>query len=273
MNATQSSGIAVGRQTPWQIQKAVVFAIFIREMRTRFGQFRLGYLWAVLEPLSMIVILSSVRMMFGRADMEGLAFPVFFASGILTYLLFHHIIMSALSAVESNLGLFSYQRVKPADIVIARSFLELLISLGTSLLIFPGLYLIGFTFTWNDTLMVMAVVACLFAMSLGIGLMLCVLGPLWQEAKKVVPVVVRPFFFISGIFFSASMLPESVRPIALLNPLLHFTELIRGALFVEYQSHQGSLFYVTCWAVGCLVCGLWIYRVFRIKIVTSGSIR
>jgi capsular polysaccharide transport system permease protein len=263
----------IQKQSPWQIQRSVVFAVFIRELRTRFGQFQLGYLWAILEPLSMIVILSSVRMLFGRTDIGGLAFPVFFASGIMTYLLFNHIVISGLSAVESNLGLFNYQRVKPFDIIVARSLLELLIALGTALIILPGLYFIGFTFHWNDTLQVVAILGCLFTMSFGIGLMLCVLGPLWQEAKKVVPVVIRPFFFISGIFFSVSMLPEIARPIALINPLLHFTELMRGALFKEFESTDASLFYVFCWAVGCLLAGLWIYRVFRVKIVTSGTIR
>ena len=263
----------IPKQSPWQIQRAVVFAVFVRELRTRFGQFQLGYLWAILEPLSMILILSSVRVIFGRSDIAGLAFPVFFASGIITYLLFNHIILSALSTVEGNLSLFNYQRVKPFDIVFARSLLELLISIGTALVIFPGMYWLGFSFHWNDTLQLAAVLACLYAMSFGIGLMLCVLGPMWQEAKKVIPVVIRPFFFISGIFFSVGTIPEAVRPLALINPLLHFTELVRGAMFQEFDAQGASLAYVFCWSVGCLLVGLWIYRVNRVKIVTSGTIR
>jgi capsular polysaccharide transport system permease protein len=263
----------ITKQTPWEIQKSVVFAIFVRELKTRFGQFQLGYLWAILEPLSMIVILSAVRTLFGTSDIAGLSFPVFFAAGILTYLLFNHVLMSALSAVESTLALFNYQRVKPIDVVIARALLELLIAVGTSLVIFPGLYLIGFTFSWNHTLQAVLILTLLFVMSLGLGLILSVIGPLWQETKKIIPVVIRPLFFISGIFFSANMLPEGLRGIALINPLLNFTELMRGAMFTEYQSHEGSLFYVLCWAVGSLLTGLCLYRIFRVRIVTSGSIR
>lgn len=267
------STVRVKSANPWQIQLSVVFALFLREMQSRFGQFRLGYLWAVLEPISMIVILSGVRVIFGTGDVAGLPYPVFFASGILTYLLFNHILISCLTAVESNLGLFNYQRVKPFDVAFSRLLLELLIVLGTAMVIFPGLYYLGYRFTINEPLRVVWIIACLLGMSFGIGLMLCVLGPLWQEAKKVVPVVIRPFFFISGIFFSASMLPNGVRELALLNPLLHFVELMRASLFVEYESHEGSLFYVFAWALGCLFVGMWLYRLFRVKIVTSGSIR
>lgn len=263
----------IAKQSPWEIQKSVVFAVFVRELNTRFGRFRLGYLWAILEPLAMISVLSGVRVIFGTSAIAGLPFPVFFAAGVLAYLFFNHIINSSLSAVEANLGLFNYQRVKPADVLTARALLELLIALGTALVIFPGLYAIGFTFSWNDTVSVVAVVLCLYGICFGLGLVCGIMGPLWQESKKVVPVLIRPLFFISGIFFPANVVPEQVRDYALLNPLLHVIELLRGAMFKEYQSHEGSLFYVFCWALSCLLFGLCVYRIFRVKVVTSGSIR
>lgn len=34
----------------FEVQKVTVEALFLREIRTRFGKFRLGYLWAILEP-------------------------------------------------------------------------------------------------------------------------------------------------------------------------------------------------------------------------------
>jgi len=230
-------------------------------------------MWAILEPLALILVLSFVRMMFGRSNIAGLSFPVFFASGILGYLLFQHILMVSLSAVESNLGLFNYQRVKPVDPVVSRSLVELLITLGTAIFIFPGLYLIGFTFVWNDTLLVLATLVLLYVLALGVGLALSILGPLWQESKKIVPVVIRPLFFISGIFFPANSLPDGVRELALINPLLHVSELLRSSMFKGSESAEGSLAYLTAWALGCLFLGLCIYRVFRVRVVTSGNIR
>lgn len=263
----------ITKQSPWEIQKAVIFSVFVRELNTRFGRYQLSYLWAILEPLALVLVLSAVRMVFGRSDIAGLPFPVFFASGIIGYLLFNRIANTSLGAIEANLGLFNYQRVKPADVFTARALLELIIALGTAAILFPGLYWAGFTFTWNDTLMVIAVVLCLFAFSAGVGLVLCILGPLWQESKKVVPVAIRPLFFVSGVFFPANALPEGLREYALINPLLHSLELLREAMFLDYQSHEGSLFYLFCWALGSLLFGLCVYRLYRVKVVTSGSIR
>lgn len=265
--------LRIQRQTPWQIQKSVVFSIFIRELRTRFGRFRLGYLWAVLEPISLIVILSSVRLVFGDNQIAGLPFPVFFASGITAYLLFNHITTSSLYAVESNEGLFNYQRVKPFDVFFARALLELLIAASTAVVILPTLYLLGYRFEYNDTLLLLATVACLFAFSFGVGLVVGIVGPLWRESQKIIPVLIRPFFFISGIFFAAGDVPPHLRDLAMVNPLLHATELLRNALFREYTSSEGSLFALFCWALASLFVGLLVYRIAGKSLITSGKIR
>ncbi len=263
----------IEHQSPWQIQRAVVFSIFIRELRTRFGRYRLGYLWAILEPISLIVILSAVRLIFGEDEIAGLPFPVFFASGITAYLLFSHITTSSLYAVESNQGLFNYQRVKPFDVFFARALLELLISVGTAVIILPTLYFLGFQFRWNDTLLLVGVIACLFAFSFGIGLIAGIVGPLWRESQKIIPVLIRPFFFISGIFFAASGVPEHLRSLALINPLLQATELLRSAMFLDYNSHEGSLFILFIWALASLFTGLGLYRLLGRSLITSGKIR
>lgn len=263
----------IQQQTPWEMQKAVLFAIFVRELGARFGRFRLGYLWAILEPVAMVSVLCGVRVLFGNEDIEGLGFPVFFASGVLGYLLFQHIAIGALGAVEANQSLFNYQRVKPADTVLARALLEFVVFLATTAVILLGLAWLGYIFHWRDTVLFFGTLGGLLMLSLGLGFALSVMGPLWQESKKIVPVLLRPMFFISGIFFSANSLPESWKFWAMINPLLHASELLRRAMFLEYTSEEGSLAYLWMWGLVSMFLGLCLYRVYRVKVVTSGSIR
>lgn len=44
----------------FEVQKVTVEALFLREIRTRFGKFRLGYLWAILEPSAHLLILLGI---------------------------------------------------------------------------------------------------------------------------------------------------------------------------------------------------------------------
>lgn len=264
---------AISKQTPWKIQKSVVFAVFVRELNARFGRYSLGYIWALLEPIVFILMFSYIRGRFTGADMAGIAPVLFFASGVLTFSLFRNIITTSVAAVEANQGLFNYQRVKPADIVFARSLLEVLVILSTAALLFTGLYMAGYRFTWNSTLEVLGVLLCLSMLAGGLGLIGCIIGPLWQDSKVIVPMLIRPFFYISGILFPANAIPARFRDFALWNPILHGLDLMREAIFVNYTSHEGNWAYLfECSAISLLV-GLTVYRLFRVTVLTSGYIR
>lgn len=263
----------IKKQSSWEIQKAVIFALFVRELRARFGRFRLGYAWAVLEPLALIAVLSGLRVFWGRSDIAGLPYPLFFASGIMPFLLFQHILNDSLNAVESNQGLFNYQRVKPADSVFSKVLLETLITFFTGILIFVGMYLLGLHFTWNNTLAFVLTMTLLVMFSTGLGLCCSVIAPLWQDSKKIIPVIIRPFFFISGIMFPAGSVPQPYRDYMLLNPLLHVSELVRGSMFVEYQNPMGDIGYLGFCSLVSLMIGLMVYRKWFLRVQTSGYIR
>jgi capsular polysaccharide transport system permease protein len=264
----------VPKQTPWQIQRAVVFGIFIREIENRFGRYTLGYLWAPLEPFIYVAVMTVIRGAFSGAPMAGLPSPVFFASGVLPFILFRIIPITSLSSVESNLGLFNYQRVKPADVFVARFILENLIILFVGLVIFPLLHLIGLEFEINSPLRFFGIYGLFLMFIAGLGLMFTVLGPLWVEAKKVIPLFLRPFFYISGLFFSLSSIPSSFRSAFTWNPVLHALELLRDSAFKGYDlAPEVSLRYLATSAILSFALGLCVYRLFRMKIVTSGTIK
>ncbi len=264
---------AVAAQTPWEIQKSVIFAIFIRELNARFGRFSLGIVWALLEPITYIVIFSFIRGRFTGADLSGIPPILFFASGVLMYNIFRNVISTSVSSVEVNEGLFNYQRVKPIDTFIARAAVELVGILGAAVVLLGGLYLFGFVFTIFSYLQIIGVLLCMLMLTGGIGLVCSVLAPLWQDSKKLVPLVLRKFFYISGVFFPADAIPRNLEGLVMWNPLLHAMELMRDALFTNYTSHACSWNYLIACSASSLAIGLVIYRLFRVTVLTSGYIR
>jgi len=263
----------IRNESAWRIQFSVIYALVFRELNSRFGRYRLGYMWALLEPLAFIGVLSGIRVLFGRSSMGGVEYPLFFASGIMPYLLFQHILISSMNAVEANRGVFNYQRVKPVDCVIARVAIEGIIYGLATCIILPALYLLGFTFSWNDTVSYILTVALLIIFATGLGLVMSVIAPLWQESKKIVPIAIRPLFFVSGIFFVLSDMPERAKAFLLINPLLHAIELIRHSMFAEYQVGEVNVSYLFICSLVSLVLGLSVYRIYRLDLVTSGNIR
>lgn len=69
-----------------EVQQAAVKALFLREIKTRFGKYRLGYLWAVLEPAGHLLILLTIFGYVMHRTMPDISFPVFLINGLIPFL-------------------------------------------------------------------------------------------------------------------------------------------------------------------------------------------
>ena len=261
----------MAHQPSWFIMQDVIFALFLREIKTRFGKFRLGYLWAVLEPLSFVLVLSMIRLLFSNSGIGGIDHPVFYVTGIIPFLFFQHSINVCLYAVDSNIGLFNYQRIRPVDSVLSRVLLEAVITIATGLLVAGILVFLGFHFKMDDTLGFLLAFFMLGSLSLGLGLLVSVLGGLSNEVQKIVPILIRPLFFLSGIFFMTDEIPQPYQDYLLLNPILQSIELIRSTMFADYETPVQGPGYVTTCTLLALFVGLTAYHGNWRKIITSGT--
>ncbi len=258
------------RRPPFAVQRAVLYALVMRELRTRFGRYRLGYLWAVLEPVAHVVLISLVFSFRGRNDMTGIDFPVLIITGVVPFLLFRDMITRAMSAVEANSGLFSYRQVKPLDAVLARLVLEGVIHLGVLALLLLGAAYLGYRVTVRDPLLALAALGLLAGLGAGGGLIACTLACRFEEAKKVVPVLLRPLYLTSGVFFTLDTLPVPVRDHLLWNPVLHAIELFRaGTVAPAAAERHGDFGFLGLAALALAFVGLALFRRDRFAMVAS----
>ena len=99
----------------FEVQKVTVEALFLREIRTRFGKFRLGYLWAILEPSAHLLILLGIFGYIMHRTMPDISFPVFLLNGLIPFFIFSSI--SNRSGNDSNLLIVFYVQIMPDDFV------------------------------------------------------------------------------------------------------------------------------------------------------------
>ncbi|MDG2472670.1 MAG: ABC transporter permease [Pseudomonadales bacterium] len=258
-------------RTSWQIQKSVFFALFIRELKTRFGGYRLGILWALIEPIAHIFVLTILFGLIREQDgFYGVPFAMFFASGIISFFIFQKIIQVSINSIRINLGLFSYRQVKPFDAILIRSFLELIIIFSTAIfLIWFGAWFLNFNSSPSDPLKVLLIILLLFLFSLGAGFFVSVIGVLYEEASQLINIFMRPLYFVSGIFFPLEIMPKEYHIYLLWNPLLHAVEQFRAAWFSNYPAGETSLTYILIWSLSILLIGLAYYRKNRTRVLMS----
>jgi capsular polysaccharide transport system permease protein len=256
-------------RTPWQIQKAVVSALFLREMKTRFGSKRLGYLWAILEPAAVILVFWAMFGLALRGGIPGVDYPMFLLTGMLPYQLFVKTLTKSMAAFGSNQGLFNYRQVKPFDALVTRCLVECLVYCIVFLILVAAGMALGFDAAIHDFLGLTLILLLLVCFSFGMGLLCAVIGSFAENFSKLVGLMMRPLFFSSGIFFSVSMVPPPYDEILLLNPLLNFLELIRGHYFAAFEPQGASYLYIIAWTMGSNLLGLWLYTHLKDRIVAT----
>lgn len=254
----------------WQIQQAVFLALFIREIKTRFGGYRLGLFWALLEPVMHIIVLTTLFTLLGRGGFYGIPFALFFATGVISYFLFQKTVSGSINSIKANFGLFAYRQVKPLDAIIVRAFLELLILLSVMIFLsLLGFWVFDFDAFPKDPFYTMFVIIILFVMSMGFAFIAAVVGVKYPEASQLITLFMRPLYFISGIFFPLEVLPKEYHVYLLWNPLLHAVEQFRSGWLAGYPATETNLMYVIYWALPSLFFGLAYYRNNQTRVLTS----
>lgn len=258
------------KRSPWQIQKEVILALLLRELKTRFGAHRLGAVWLFLEPAAHIIMLMLIFGFIRERSLAGIEFPVFLLTGIVPFLLFKNVALRVMDSLEGNKALFNYHHVKPMDTFLARTVLELILYSGVFALISVGILWLGINITLINPLDFLLIMLLLTVLGFGLGLILCVLGHVLPEIKSLVRLAFMPLYFLSGIFFPLSIIPAEYREWLLWNPLLHAIELVRASFFVNYHLMEGlSADYVISVTGILLFVGLWLYRYRRLAMVAT----
>ena len=253
----------VRRRTPWEIQRAVIAALVMRELKSRFLRHRLGFVMVLAEPLLHLFL---VMMMFGyirghAADrLEN--FPVFLLVGIIPFLLFRNLTMRTMASGTGQRQLMSFRQIQPIDVILANAIIQLAISLFSCAVMLVLLGWLGFDVIPTAPLQWIGLMLLVVPLGIGLGLVLSVICRAVPEARIFIRMSFLPLYFLSGILHPLYMVPPEVAQWLLWNPLLRISELSRKSFFFNYpMPYDVGVDYVLFVTLLCLVGGLRAYRI------------
>lgn len=247
----------------------VIGALVLRETRTRFGKSRVGYLWAIVEPIIYVATFASVWTIMGRSPTLGNSAAEFLMTGILPYQTFAGIVSRTTSAISANKALLAYPIVKNVDTMIARIVLEMMTSLLVYILLFGGLGFLGITRIPDDPLSFVFGMLSLMLLGAGVGFFMTVPVVTNAAVGNVFPWVMRFAFFISGPFFILDQLPREIANRLAWNPIIHGIEWMRTAYFPTYASTHLDRSYILFVGLATLVLGLALERLARVALASE----
>lgn len=232
-----------------------VLALMLREMSARYGRSPGGYLWALLEPLGAILLLSVAFSLISRHPSLGTSFVLFYATGYLPFSLYQSLSTVTARALGYSRALLLYPAVTWMDSVLARFILNTLTTVMISYILLSLIMLLTETRTVLEVGPILMAYAMAMVLGLGIGSLNCVLFGLFPAWEMVWSILSRPLFLASGILILYENMSVMLRNILWWNPLLHITGEMRKGFYPMYSASYSSPAYVFGIGLGLMALG------------------
>jgi capsular polysaccharide transport system permease protein len=230
-------------------------------MTIRFGKYRIGFFWMLLEPLLGVIAMGLLLGPFikGRYVPE-IPLGYFFLNGMLLYKLFASPLNSGMNSIDSFKAFLVYPRVKPLDNLLASFLYDLCTQFFSFTLFCVVASLFGWGFSLDNLHVVLECFLLTWLIGCGLGLILGVVCAHYNDAEKIIKVILKPLSFVSCVLHPLSKVPSEFQYFLLFNPLCHTIEMSRNALFPHYSIIGPNFFYPSVFAIIVLALGLTLFQ-------------
>ena len=198
-------------------------------INVRYKQSMLGTLWAVLQPLAMMLVYTAVFSRLVKVPSEGVPYALFAYSGILPWTFFS-------AAVSSGTGSLVNHAQLVTKVSFPREILPLsYIAAAATDLVIGSTVLVGLVWwyqipvTWH-VLFVVPIVGALSAFALACALVLSAIQVRFRDVGVALPVALQLWMFASPVLYPLRVVPPAWRRLYLLNPLAGVIDAFRSSV-------------------------------------------
>lgn len=245
-----------------------VGALVLREMGARYGRSPGGYIWAILQPMGIIGILSVAFSLVARSPSLGNSFILFFGTGYTVFHLYSGVEFTIMKSLRYSRNLLNYPIVGWVDAIVARFLLNTLTGILVTYLVLAIIIL-----TLDDPIVLNLspiIEACLAAvfLGLGVGTLNCVLAGFSVLWDQIWGIISRPLFLLSGVIFLYEDMPPLAQEILWYNPIAHVIGMMRRGFYPTYEAVWVNLYYVFGWSLVTLFLGIVFLRRYHREILS-----
>lgn len=255
--------VQIPARSPWTNQRLVLWALLRREAVTRFGRYKMGVLWMLIEPLIGVIVIGLIfGPLIGRTAPD-MPYAFFLLNGFVLLKTFSATMMAGIGAINSSMGLLIFPKVRPLDLILSRFMFEFITSI-VSFIVFCmiGMWM-GIPLSLGYLQFLLATFVITWLLGCSGGLILSVSSAYYESTDKIASFIRRPLLFVSCVLYPLSNLPEQAQKILLYNPLVHTIELSRKCLFPLYHTGAVNLLYPTVVAIVFLSVGICLFHNHR----------
>ncbi|RYH01036.1 sugar ABC transporter permease [Salipiger sp. IMCC34102] len=220
-----------------------IVALILREMSSTYGNNPGGYVWAILQPLGTLVVLSFGFALLLRSPALGTNFMMFYATGMLPFQFYGEMAQKSAQSLSYSRALLAYPRMTWIDAVLSRAILAILTQVAVLCIVLTAIIWFYDLHPTIDVVPMLHAISIAALLGIGAGLNNAVLFGLFPVWKTIWGIITRPLLLASAVLYIVEDLPPGARELMTWNPLAHVTGLGREAFYATYNPTYISLPY------------------------------
>lgn len=228
-----------------------------RDFKLKYRRSILGFLWSILNPLLMMLVITAVFSNMFKSDIQY--FPVYYLCG---YLIFNFVVEATNGALTSIVQsgylikkvyipkyIFPLEKTTFALVNVVFSFAAvLLVILITKMPIQPTILLIPIPVFYA------------FVFSTGLGLILASCNTFFRDTGHLYSVWTTAWMYLTPLFYPLESIPESIQKFIFYNPLYYFVTLLRELVIEGRMPDPAMHLTCICFSLLFLLVGLFIFK-------------
>jgi lipopolysaccharide transport system permease protein len=219
---------ALGLRELWEYRELLYFLTW-RDIKVRYKQTALGAAWAIIQPLSTMVVFSLFFGRLAKIPSEGVPYPLFSFTALVPWTFFANGLTQSANSVVISQNLITKIYFPRLAVPIA-TVLAGAVDFALAFVVLLGLMLFYGAPLTLHALWVIPFSLLALVTALGVGFWLAALNVQYRDVRYAVPFLVQLWLFATPIAYPSSLLSEPWRTVYGLNPMVGVVEGFRWAL-------------------------------------------
>ncbi len=232
-------------------------------LRTRFLGSRIGFAWAILNPLLLmlvyVVVFGFVMKVRVSEDSGPMEYLIWFISGFAPWLAINDGITSTANAVISSVHLIKSFPIKAEVLPLSYTMMGLpQLLVGIALVVI--LSLVSGAGISLHILWLLVVIPVMFLFLAGLGFFLSALTVFFRDINQFIGTVLMFLLFFTPVFYTLDQLPVIVQKVTFFNPIFQIVDPFRQVLVNHQNINLVGFAYLFVLSAILWVLGLRFFR-------------
>ncbi len=239
--------------------RQLVWTLASQALRVKYRRSALGFLWSLLNPLLMLVVVATVFQFLVRLGIQSYA--LFLLSSLVPWLYFSSTTSACAASLLQAEGLLRRQPIPKLVFPLSACLVHLFhfaLSLGALLLIVAPF--IGFRPGWEVAILPLGL-ACLLAFTIGVGAAIATLTVYFRDVEHLFGVALMAWMYATPILYplylpgQEPLIPESYHWLFELNPMYHVIQLFTRPIYWGEMPDLSAITAAMAFSASALVGG------------------